>query len=66
MKSGLEFFYPRLTPGGFLVLHDYSSLEWDGAEKAIDEFLADKPERVIPIPDKSGTVVLRKIRGVDS
>jgi hypothetical protein len=27
----------------------------------VDEFLADKPERVIPIPDKSGTAVLRKI-----
>jgi hypothetical protein len=61
MKSGLEYFYPRLVPGGFLILHDYSSLYWDGAEKAIDEFLADKPERVIPVPDKSGTVVVRKI-----
>jgi hypothetical protein len=60
MKAGLEYFYPRLVPGGFLVLHDYSSLDWDGAEKAVDEFLADKPERVIPIPDKSGTAVIRK------
>jgi hypothetical protein len=61
MKAGLEYFYPRLVPGGFFILHDYSSLYWDGAEKAIDDFFADKPERVIPIPDKSGTVVVRKI-----
>ena len=61
MISGLEYFYPRIVPGGFLVLHDYSGLDWNGAERAIDEFLADKPERVIPIPDKSGTVIVRKV-----
>ena len=61
MKSALEYFYPRLVPGGFLLLHDYSSLYWDGAEKAIDEFFAAKRERVVPIPDKSGTVVVRKV-----
>lgn len=61
MKAALEYFYPRLVSGGFLLLHDYSSLCWDGAEKAIDGFFADKAERVVPIPDKSGTVVVRKL-----
>jgi O-methyltransferase len=48
------------VPGGFLIIHDYMSLYWDGVEKAINEFFADKPERFIPIPDKSGTIVIRK------
>jgi O-methyltransferase len=60
-KAGLEFFYPRLVKGGFLVMHDYNSLWWDGVENAIDEFFADKPESVIPISDKAGTAVIRKI-----
>lgn len=60
MKAGLEYFYPRVVSGGFLVIHDYASLHWDGAERAVDEFLADKRERVVPIPDKAGTAVLRK------
>lgn len=60
MKAGLEYFYPRVVPGGFLIIHDYASLHWDGAERAVDEFLADKRERVVPIPDKAGTAVLRK------
>jgi len=60
MHAGLEFFYPKLVTGGFLVIHDYMSLYWDGVEKAIDEFFADKPERFIPIPDKSGTIAIRK------
>jgi O-methyltransferase len=33
---------------------------WDGAEKAVDEFFADKPERIIVIPDKAGTAVIRR------
>jgi O-methyltransferase len=61
MLAGLEFFYPRMVSGGFLIIHDYSSLYWDGVEKAVDEFLADKPERLVPIPDKSGTVAIRKL-----
>jgi hypothetical protein len=60
--SSLEFFYPRLAPGGFLIIHDYSSLCWNGAEKAVDEFFADKTEPVIPLPDNAGSVVIRKAR----
>ncbi len=66
--NSLEFFYPRLAPGGFLIIHDYSSLCWNGAEKAVDEFFADKSEPVIPLPDSAGSVVIRKARvpGSDS
>ncbi len=63
--SALEFFYDRLIPGGFLVMHDYSSLHWDGAERAVDEFFADKPESVVPMPDGSGTVIVRRSRKAD-
>lgn len=59
--AALRYFYDRLAPGGFLIMHDYSSLHWDGAEKAVDEFFAGKPEKVVPIPDKSGTAVIRKV-----
>jgi hypothetical protein len=60
-EAALRYFYPRIVSGGFLILHDYANAYWKGAEKAVDEFLVDKPEKVIPIPDKSGTAVLRKI-----
>jgi hypothetical protein len=62
-KSALEYFYPRLLPGGFMIMHDYSSLHWDGVENAVDEFFRDKNESLIPVPDKSGTVAIRKSRG---
>ncbi len=65
-RSALNFFYERLVPGGFLIMHDYSSLHWDGAEKAVDEFFCDKPECVVPLPDSAGTVTMRKARPTDS
>lgn len=58
--AGLAFFYPRLSPGGLFVLHDYSSGHWSGCAKAIDAFLKDKPERLVLMPDKSGTAILVK------
>jgi hypothetical protein len=62
MKAGLEFFYPRLSKGGLLVLHDYSSLFWEGARKAIDEFCRQSGELPVLLPDKSGSVFIRKTK----
>ncbi|MEN9344064.1 MAG: hypothetical protein RLZZ453_851 [Chlamydiota bacterium] len=60
-KAGLEFFYPRLSPKGALIIHDYFSGAWPGVKQAVDEFLKDKPESLVRIPDKSGTVILKKM-----
>ena len=62
MKAGLKFFYPLMSPGGLLLLHDYSSLFWDGSKKAIDEFCKENNENVILMPDKSGSAFIRKSR----
>ncbi|MGJ3261274.1 MAG: TylF/MycF/NovP-related O-methyltransferase [Rhodospirillales bacterium] len=59
-KAALEFFYPRMSPGALLIVHDYHSGCWAGVTDAVDEFLADKPEQLILIPDKSGTAALRR------
>ena len=61
MKAGLEAFYDVMSPGGMFILHDYASGWWKGAKRAVDEFLRDKPERLIAMPDKSGTAIFRKI-----
>ncbi len=56
--AGLEFFYPLVVPSGYIVVHDYNA--WHGARKATDEFLGDKPETAVPMPDKSGSAVIVK------
>lgn len=60
MKAGLNEFYPRLSPGGIMLLHDYSSGAWVGATRAVDEFFAQVPDKPILLPDKSGTAIIRK------
>jgi O-methyltransferase len=58
--AALDYFYPRLSAGGLLILHDYSSGHWSGCAQAIDEFLKDKPDRPVLMPDKSGTAIVVK------
>lgn len=60
--EALAFFYPRLAPGGLMILHDYGSGAWPGIAQAADAFLADKPESLVRVPDKSGTAILRRMR----
>ena len=38
-KHELEHLYPRLAPGGVLILDDYG--HWQGARRAVDEYFAD-------------------------
>jgi hypothetical protein len=61
MAAGIAYFYPRLSPGGLLIVHDYASGRWSGCAQAVDEFLRDKPERPVLLPDKSGTAIVVKI-----
>jgi Macrocin-O-methyltransferase (TylF) len=62
MKAGLQAFYSIMSPGGIFIIHDYSSGWWSrDAMRATDEFLADKPERLVLMPDKSGTAIFRKL-----
>lgn len=60
-RAGLEFFYPRLVPGGVILIHDYN-YRWPGIMKAVDEFSEKIPEGIIFIPDIDGTALIVKNR----
>ena len=47
-RASLEFFYPRMEQGGFLLSHDYGQAL--GVKRAFDEFFADKSEKIIELP----------------
>jgi hypothetical protein len=44
-KECLSFFYPRLNRGGIILFDEYNDPAWPGCNLAIDEYLADKPEK---------------------
>jgi O-methyltransferase len=56
-RASVAFFYPRLAAGGILVCDDYGFTTCPGATRAIDEFLADKPEKMLALPDGGGMLV---------
>jgi len=44
-KAELETLYDKLSPGGVLIIDDYG--HWDGARRAVDEFFASRPRKIL-------------------
>ena len=57
--AAFEFFYPRLSPGGIIFIHDHNS-KWEGIKKAVDEFGKNIPESPVLVPDIDGTCMIVK------
>lgn len=58
--SGLEYFYPRLNPGGVIIVHDYNH-NWPGVKQAVDEFALTAPDQPMAIADWQGSAMI--VRG---
>lgn len=55
-KTCLESLYDKVLPGGYFVFDDYLSTSvYPGAQRAVDEFFKDKPEKVQFFNDKNST-----------
>ena len=57
--AGLNYFYPRLSPGGIIIIHDYNH-HWEGVRKAVDEFANSIPESPIELTDWQGSIMIIK------
>ncbi len=53
--AAFQFFYPRLSPGGIILCHDYMSAS--GVVKAVDEFFHDKADPVIELTGYQAMIV---------
>jgi len=58
--DGLRFFYERLLPGGFIMVHDYYNSAFPGAKLAADQFADEAGVALVPIQDHGGSVVFGK------
>jgi O-methyltransferase len=56
-RHELEHLYPRLAPGGVLLLDDYGY--WEGAREAVDEFLEQSGERLLLMRMASGRLAVK-------
>lgn len=56
-RHSMEFFYPRLSTGGIILCDDYACTTCPGATRAVDEYLGDKPEKMIMLPCGGGFLI---------
>jgi len=45
-SEALSYFYPRVSPGGIVLLDEYNDPPWPGCNLAVDEVLDGKSERL--------------------
>lgn len=55
--DSISFFYSRLNPGAILLCDDYGFTSCPGATKACDDFLADKPEKMVSLSGGGGFMI---------
>lgn len=50
-KAGLEYFWPRVSPGGYIFCHDLQAPQFPGARIAIKEFCEENGASYVPMND---------------
>lgn len=63
--EGLRYFYPRLSKGGYIFVHDYNycdNLNLQGIEQAIDQYEQEIAIKLckVPLCDQGGTLIITK------
>jgi O-methyltransferase len=58
--EGLKFFYPKLSVGGYIFVHDYNNRQYKGAKQAVRNFCAEQGISFFPLSDSSGSAVISK------
>ena len=61
-KAGLELFYPRLNPGGAIMVHDYVSKQFPEVKRAVDEFCEREELIPCPVADLHGSVLIYRLK----
>ena len=60
--EGLRYFWPRLSEGGYLLLHDWENPKLPGVARALERFCEILGHGIpsVPLPDLGGTLVVCK------
>lgn len=58
--EGLSFFYPRLTKGGGIFIHDFNNPDYKGVSVAVKKFCTEQKIPYLCLADNAGSVVVLK------
>jgi len=59
MLEGLKYFYPRLTKGGYIFIHDYFGDAFTGTPKAVLEYKKEKDIQIAPMGDNCSVIIVK-------
>jgi O-methyltransferase len=62
VTAALSLFYPRLSPGGIILLHDYMWSHVKGAAVAVDQFVTEHGLGLVPIGDGVSVAIVKDER----
>ncbi len=59
--AGLCYFYPKLSSGGMILLHDYNNAQFRGCKEAVHQYESEHGSLLlVPLSDLHGTAVIVK------
>lgn len=58
--AGLKFFYPLLSKGGYIFIHDFNNNAYKGSRKAVEQFCNEENIGFVPLPDSGGSAIITK------
>jgi hypothetical protein len=56
-RDALEFFYPRMNPGGVILLDDHGLTTCPGATRAAEEYMDGRPESIVLLTTGQAMIV---------
>ena len=60
MINGLNYFYEKLSAGGYIFVHDFGNRHYPGVKKAVFEFCNKKKISFVPIMDQYLSIIFTK------
>lgn len=58
--EGLKYFYPRLSKGGYIFVHDYNNYKFRGVNEAVKKFCDESKINYFPLSDVNGSAIIIK------
>jgi O-methyltransferase len=57
IRASIDYFYPRLVPGGVIVIDEYGFPRWPGAKRAVDEFCDKQNIKCVGLTTGNGVII---------
>jgi O-methyltransferase len=57
IHAALEYFYPRLSIGGYICVHDYFNPKFPGVRKTVRDFVQNHNVKVVPVMGYNGVII---------